>query len=134
MICQRCKDVNWLLEGGQEPKSIANVWGILCRKQDMIQEDGGVQYFSYTYYIINSLSYNKNNSWVHKGVQDTVSNYYIELEESQDRHIHHGFVKIGNLVIDALKNCMILNQAFSNEPFWNVKTMQEINLNQSRDL
>ncbi len=32
-----------------------------------------------------------------------VSNYYIELEEPQDRHICHGFVKIGNLVIDALK-------------------------------
>ncbi len=38
-----------------------------------------------------------------------VSNYYIELEEPQDRLICHGFVKIGNLVIDALKNCMILS-------------------------
>ncbi len=44
-----------------------------------------------------------NNSWVHKGVEDTVSNYYIELDKPQDKHIYHGFVKIGNLVIDALK-------------------------------
>ncbi len=44
-----------------------------------------------------------NNSWVHKGVEDTVSNYYIELEEPQYRHICHGFVKINNLVINALK-------------------------------
>ncbi len=44
-----------------------------------------------------------NNSWVHKGVEDAVSNYYIELEEPQDKHIRHGFIKIGNLVIDALK-------------------------------
>ncbi len=72
-------------------------------KKDMIQEDGGVQYFSYTYYIIHSPSSTMNNSWVHKGVQDTVSNYYIKLEEPQDRHIYHSFVKIGNLVIDALK-------------------------------
>ncbi len=32
-----------------------------------------------------------------------MSNYYIKLEEPQDRHINHGFVKIGNLVIDSLK-------------------------------
>ncbi len=44
-----------------------------------------------------------NNSWVHKGEEDAVSNYYIELEEPQDRHICHSFVKIGNLVIDTLK-------------------------------
>ncbi len=69
----------------------------------MIQEDGGVWYFSYTYYIIHSLSYTMNNSWVHKGVQDTVRNYYIKLEEPQDRNNCHGFVKISNLVIDALK-------------------------------
>jgi hypothetical protein len=103
MICQRCKDINWLLEGGQEPRSMADVWRILRTKQYMIHDDGGVQYFSYTYYIIRSLSYTMNNSWVHKGVEDAVSNYYIELEEPQDRHIRHGFVKIGNLVIDALK-------------------------------
>ncbi len=69
----------------------------------MIQKDGGVQYFSYTYYIKHSQSYTMNNSWVHKGVQDTVGNYYIKLEDPQNRHICHGFVKIGNLVIDALK-------------------------------
>ncbi len=51
-----------------------------------------------------------NNSWLHKGIEDTVSTYHIELEETQDRHVHHGFMKIGNLVFDALKkNCMILN-------------------------
>ncbi len=44
-----------------------------------------------------------NNSWVHKGIEDTVSTYHIDLEEPQDRHVRHGFVKIGNLVIDALK-------------------------------
>ena len=65
----------------------------------MIQDNGGVHYFSYTYYIIRSLSYTLNNSWVNKGVEDAVNNYYIELEEPQDRHICHGFVKIGNLVI-----------------------------------
>ncbi len=69
----------------------------------MIQDDGGVRYFLYTYYIIHSLSYTMNNSWVHKGIENTVSTYYIELEESHDKHICHGFVKIGNLVIDALK-------------------------------
>lgn len=103
MICQRCKDINWVLEGGQEPKSMDDVWAILRAKQHMIHEDEGVQYFSYTYYIIRSLSYTMNNGWVYKGIEDTVSNYYIELEESHDKHIRHGFVKIGNLVIDALK-------------------------------
>ena len=103
MICHRCKDINWVLEGGQEPKSMDDVWQILCTKQNMIQEDGGVRYFSYTYYIIRSLSYTMNNSWVHKGIDNTVSTYYIELEESHDKHIRHGFVKIGSLVIDALK-------------------------------
>ncbi len=44
-----------------------------------------------------------NNRWVHKGMEDTVSTYYIELEELHDKHICHGFEKIGNLVIDALK-------------------------------
>ncbi len=44
-----------------------------------------------------------NNSWVHKGVEDAESNYYIKLEEPQDRHIYHGFVHRGNLVIDSLK-------------------------------
>ncbi len=58
---------------------------------------------SHTYYIICPLSYTMNNSWVHKGEEDAVSNYYIELEESQNRHICYSFVKIGNLVIDALK-------------------------------
>ena len=87
-----------------------DVWEILCSKHNMIQEDGGVKYFSYTYYIICILSYSINNSGVHKGIEDTVSTYHIELEEPQDRHVCHGFVKIGNLVIDALKkNCMILN-------------------------
>ncbi len=103
MICQQCKDINWVLEGGQEPKSMDDVWKILCTKQNMIQEDGGVRYFSYTYYIIRSLSYTMNNSWVHKGIEDTVSAYHIALEESQDKHICNGFVKIGNLVIDELK-------------------------------
>ncbi len=73
MICQRCKDIHWLLEGGQEPRSMADVWRILRTKQYMIRADGGVQYFSYTYYIIRSLSYTMNNSWVHKGVVDAVS-------------------------------------------------------------
>ncbi len=104
MICQRCKDVNWLLEGGQEPKSMTNVWRILWTKQDMIHEDGGVQYFSHTNYITCSLSYTMNNSLVPRGIEDAVSNYYIELEKPQDSHICHGFVNIGNLVIDALKN------------------------------
>ncbi len=45
-----------------------------------------------------------NNSWAHKGIKDTVSAYHIELEEPQVRHVYHGFVKIGNLVIDAMKN------------------------------
>lgn len=103
MICQRCKDINWVLEGGQEPKSIDDVWNILRTKQRMMREDGGVMYFSYTYYIIRTLSYTMNNSWLYKGIEDTVSTYYIELEESQDKHIRHGFVKIGNLVIDTLK-------------------------------
>ncbi len=103
MICQRCREVNWLLEGGQEPTSMDDVWNILRSKYNMIKEDGGVRYFSYTYYIIRILSYNINNSWVHKGIEDTVSTYHIELEEPQDRHVRHGFVKIGNLVIDALK-------------------------------
>ncbi len=83
MICQRCKDINWLLEGGQEPRSMADIWRILQTKEFMIQEDGGVQYFLYTYYIICIQSYNMNNNWVHKGIEDTVSNYYIELEEPQ---------------------------------------------------
>ncbi len=43
-----------------------------------------------------------NNSWVQKGVEDMVSNKNIELEEPQDRHICHGFVKIGNLVFHEL--------------------------------
>jgi hypothetical protein len=103
MICQRCKDINWVLEGGQEPKSIDDVWNVLRTKQSMVHADGGVRYFSYTYYIIRTLSYTMNNRWLHKGIEDTVSTYYIELEESQDKHIRHGFVKIGNLVIDTLK-------------------------------
>ncbi len=49
------------------------------------------------------------NSWIQKGIEVMVSTYHIELEEPQDRPFCHGFVKIGNLVIDALKNCMILN-------------------------
>ncbi len=77
MIFQRCKEVNWLLEGGQEPTSIDDVWSILCTKYNMMQEDGRVQYFSYTYYIICTLSYTMNNSWVHKGIKDTVSTYHI---------------------------------------------------------
>ncbi len=32
MICQRCKDINWLLEGVQEPRSMADIWRILCTK------------------------------------------------------------------------------------------------------
>ncbi len=102
MICQRCKDINWLLGGGQEAKSTGNVWRILCTKQDMIHEDGGVWYFSCTYYIMHSLSYTMKNSWVHKGVDDAVSNYYIELEGPQNRHIRHGVIKIGNLVIEVV--------------------------------
>ncbi len=97
MIFKRCKEVNWLLEGGHVPTSMDDVSNILCTKYNMIQEDGGVQYFSYAYYIIHTLSYNMNNSWVHKGIEDTVSTYHI------DWHVSHGFVKIGNLVIDALK-------------------------------
>ncbi len=50
-----------------------------------------------------------NNSWVQKGVEDTVNTYHIELAEPQDEHVCHGVAKIGILVIDALKNCMILN-------------------------
>ncbi len=103
MICQRCKDLNWLLEGGQKPKSMGDVWRILCTKQDTIHEDGGVLYFSYEYYMICSLSYTMNNSRGHRGVEDKVCNYYIKLKKPQDRHIHHGFVETGNLVIDALK-------------------------------
>ena len=103
MICQRCKDINWVLESGQEPRSMDDVWRILSTKQSMIDEDGGVQYFSYTYYIIRTLSYCMNNSWLQKGIDDSVSNYYIELEESCDKHIRHGFLKIGSLVIDSLK-------------------------------
>ncbi len=72
-------------------------------KYNMIQEDGGVWCFSYTYYIICILSYNMNNSRVHRVIEDTVSIYHIELEEPQDRHVCHGFAKIGNLDIDALK-------------------------------
>ncbi len=49
------------------------------------------------------LSYNMNHSWVHKGIEDTVSTYHIELEEPQDIHVRRGFVKISNLVLDALK-------------------------------
>ncbi len=49
------------------------------------------------------------NNWVHKGIDDTMHTYHIELEEPQDRHVCNGFVQIDNLVIDALKNCMILN-------------------------
>ncbi len=44
-----------------------------------------------------------NNSWVHKGVKDAVSNYFIELEEPPERHTRHGVIKIGNLVIGLLK-------------------------------
>ncbi len=80
-----------------------DLWIILHRKYNIIQEDGGVRYFSNTYYIKHILSYNTNNRWVHKGIEDTISTYHIELDEPQDRHVHHGFVKIGNLVIDALK-------------------------------
>ncbi len=80
-----------------------------------------------TCYIICSLSYTMNNSWVNKGVQDTVSKYYIELEEQQERHIWHGFEKIGNLIIDTLKNCMIFNWDFFSLPSLNVYTMQVIN-------
>ncbi len=50
-----------------------------------------------------------HKSWEHKGIEVTVSTYQIELEEPQDKHVFHGVVKIGNLVIDALKkNCMNL--------------------------
>ncbi len=65
----------------------------------MIHEDDGVRYFSDTYYIIHTLSFTMDNSWVHKGVEYMVNNYYIKLEEPQDRHICHGFVKIGNLLL-----------------------------------
>ncbi len=41
MICKRCKDINWVLEGGKEPKSMDDVWKIHHTKQNMIQEDGG---------------------------------------------------------------------------------------------
>ncbi len=44
-----------------------------------------------------------NNSQVHKGIEDTVSSYHIELDEPQDRHVCHDFVKISHLVINALK-------------------------------
>ncbi len=81
-----------------------DVWRILFTKQDMIHEGGGVRYFSYVYCLICTLSYTMNNGWAHKGVEDTASNYYMELEEPQDTQICHGFVKIGNLFIDALKN------------------------------
>ncbi len=79
-----------------------DVWSILYTNYNMIQDDGGIQYFSYIYYIIRLLSDNMNNSWVHKGIEDTLSTYHIVLEEPQDRHACHGFVKIGYLVIDAL--------------------------------
>ncbi len=68
------------------------------------------------------------NSWVHKGVEDAVNKYYIKLEEPQDRRIHHDFVKVGNLVIDALKNCMISNWVFQSVHFWNISSMQVINI------
>ncbi len=103
MTCQRCKYQLVARAGGQEPRSMTDVWRILCTKEYMIHDDNGVEYFSYMYYIIHSLSYTMNNSWVHKGVEDAVSNYYIELEEPQNRHICHGFINIGNLVIDSLK-------------------------------
>ncbi len=35
-ICQTCKEVNLLLEGGQEPTSMDDVWSILCTKYNMI--------------------------------------------------------------------------------------------------
>ncbi len=40
-----------------------------------------------------------NNIWVHNGIDDIVSTNYIELDDSQDKLIHHGFVNIDNLVI-----------------------------------
>ncbi len=58
-----------------------------------------------------------SNSWVRKGIEDMVSTYYIALEEPQDKNICHGFLKIGNLVIDVLKKYMILNWVFSSVPF-----------------
>ncbi len=100
MIFQRCKEVNWLIEGGQEPTSMDDVWSILCTKHKMIQEDGGVWYFLYTNYIVHTLSYTLNNSWVHKGIEDTMSTYHIDLEEPQDRHVCHSFVEVGNVVFD----------------------------------
>ncbi len=50
-----------------------------------------------------TLVYSMNNSWVHKGIKDTVVTYYNVIEESQDKHIHHDFVEIGNLLNDALR-------------------------------
>ncbi len=41
-----------------------------------------------------------NNSWVHQGIEYTVSTYYTELKDSQDKNFYHGIVKIGSLVID----------------------------------
>ncbi len=32
MICQQCKEDNWLLDGGQEPTSMDDVWSILPTK------------------------------------------------------------------------------------------------------
>ncbi len=52
MICQCFKDINWVLEGGQEPKSIDDKWNILCTKQSMMHKDGGVRYFSLLIYIL----------------------------------------------------------------------------------
>ncbi len=78
----------------------------------MIHDDGGVQYLSYTYYIIRSLLYTMNNCWVHKGVEDAVSNDYIELEEPQDRHICHGFVKIGTSLRPVVLQPIFLSNCF----------------------
>ncbi len=64
-----------------------------------------------------TVSYMVNNSWVHKRVEDTVSNYYIELGEPQDKLVCHGFVKICNLVIDALKKKSVVSDwVFSSVP------------------
>ncbi len=111
MICLCCKDVNWVLEQGKEP------WMIHCTKHSLIHENVGIRYFSYTYYIIITIFYTMNNSWAHKGKVDTVCTYHIKLEETQDKNISHGFVKIGNLVIDTFENCMILNWIFLVYPF-----------------
>ncbi len=122
MRCQQWKDNNWVLNGGQEPKSMNDLWGILHTKYDVVLDDDGVRHFSCTHYILYTLLYTANNSWIHKGMNDTVSTYYIVLEGSQHKHISHSVLQKCNLVDIGLKNCMILNSIFSNIPFWNINT------------